>query len=154
MTIIVLTVEFFKGFPFVSMIPRTCVWNSLKIKLLRRVTFPVWSIATISEFPIQSLLYYFTRVRYLCGAAIAGSIHGHFILLQNKQAFNHSFSLQLLSLQVQCPAFTRFALPRQNQYPALNIFPRVRNCLLRMASGLRNTRTPHCARRKRIKLAT
>lgn len=79
--------------------------------------------------------------------AIAATVHRHFILQQNKQAFNHSFSLQLLSLYCNAPrVYPIRALPRQNQYPriALNIFPRlrVRGCLLRMAPGLRNTRTP------------
>lgn len=82
----------------------------------------------------------------ICAAAIAGSIHGHFILLQNKQAFNHSFSLQLLSLQCNAPRLldSRCHGKINIHRTTFNIFPRlrVRNCLLRMASGLRNTRTP------------
>lgn len=52
----------------------------------------------------------------ICAAAIAGSIHGHFILLQNKQAFNHSFSLQLLSLQCNAPR-----LPDSRYHGKINI---------------------------------
>lgn len=127
------------------------IWNFSKIISSPRILFRVWNIATISGFPIQSLLYYFTQVRFVSTPVRrrwSAAIRRHFILQQNKQAFNHSFSLELLSLHHNAPppfypiraTASKINIPRT----ALNIFPRlrVRNCLLRVASKLRNTRTP------------
>lgn len=89
----------------------------------------------------------------ICAAAIAGSIHGLFILLQNKQAFNHSFSLQLLSLQCNAPRLPDSRYKINIHVPRLIFF----HAFVTAFWGWRRDyaiHVPHCIPRKRIKLAT
>lgn len=137
----------------ISVLPRIFdlyVWNFSKIRLFRHILFRVWNIATISEFPIQSLLYYFTQVRL-------PPIRGQWSALFTDTSFCSRTNKLLITVSVwsYCLCITtprvypiratagKINIPRT----ALNIFPRlrVRNCLLRVASGLRNTRTPLCS---------
>lgn len=125
-------------------------WKFLKILSSLHIFYSVFEISRRLEFPIQSLLYHFTQVRLPpCGDNDRPLFTDtSFCSRTNKLLITVSVWSYCLCITTPCVYPIRATTGKINiPRTALNIFPRlrVRNCLLRVASGLRNIRTPLCS---------